>query len=294
MEHCMVKTGACSLVIGKGHYKNYFMEKKGKLMKITKTTHHHNEFKNLNIVRTIDNYEKYFSIPDEASILINPSEPFYEYAKKLSDNASFFYGSMECLYMDYGGNKDMIDSLNDITRFHDLSFWSSYNKILKFTKHILLGLSFLHEHKMCHLDIKPENIVLNTRTRKFKIIDFGFSSIEPFQDYISNTRGTPSYFPQYIPTEKVTPWLPKVEANDMIHPVPILTNPKLVYKIDSYCFGRVLFFLKYLYDDNRVYEFFNYEKKKGLKISSIISDLTENDVHQRITIHQCLNKYFSK
>lgn len=294
MEHCLIKSGACSLILGRNHYKKYFRDKKGKLLKVTKTSEQHDETKNLSIVRLIDDYSKYYSIPDELTFLINPKEPFYEHAKKLSGNANFFYGTIECLYIDYGGDKDLLDCLNNIMKFRDLSFWNSYKKILKFTKHILLGLNFLHQKKICHLDIKPENIVINTHTSKFKIIDFGFSSIEPFVDYIRDIRGTPSYFPKYFPSEKITPWLPKIEANDVIEPIPMFNNPKLIYKIDSYCFGRVLFFLKYMYDNNKFYECFNYEKKKGKKLNAIINDLNENDVYQRLTVDQCLNKYFSK
>ena len=34
------------------------------------------------------------------------------------------------------------------------------------------GLNFLHINS-CHLDIKPENIMINLRDNSFKIIDFG-------------------------------------------------------------------------------------------------------------------------
>jgi hypothetical protein len=34
------------------------------------------------------------------------------------------------------------------------------------------------------------------------------------------------------------------------------------------------------------------KKKKGKKIDMIIRDLTENDVYKRITITDCIHKYF--
>ena len=54
----------------------------------------------------------------------------------------------------------------------------------------MTGLKFLHEKKLSHLDIKPENIMVNSRKFKFKIIDFGFCSQEPFQDFVTEVRGT--------------------------------------------------------------------------------------------------------
>ena len=81
-------------------------------------------------------------------------------------------------------------------------FWRSYKDIDVFTKTMLESINYLHQKKICHLDIKPENIMINTRTRHFKIIDFGFTDVEPFNNYTSDFRGTPGYFPKYFPNEK--------------------------------------------------------------------------------------------
>ena len=67
---------------------------------------------------------------------------------------------------------------------------------------------------------------------------------------------------------------------------------KLVYKIDSYCLGRVIHYLKYMYSDNVLYTCFNREKREGEKLDKIINSLLENDPYKRITINQCLEKYF--
>ena len=119
--------------------------------------------------------------------------------------------------------------------------------------------------------------------------------MEPFDDFVINIRGTPGYMPKCFPEEKVTKYLPKVEANDFIYQndkMPILINRKLVYKIDSYCFGRVLYSLKNVYRDFKVYGCRNTEKKREKKLDKIISSLIENDIYKRKTVQQCLDLYF--
>ena len=157
------------------------------------------------------------------------------------------------------------------------------------------GLSFLHKKKICHLDIKPENIMVNTTTNEFRLIDFGFSSMEPFEDYVHKIRGTPGYFPKCFNIEEVSPWLPKIKAIDTYSvngEIPFRKDRKLVYKIDSYCFGRTLYYLKYIYKEKVKYSCYNWEKKEGKNIDKILSSLLENDPVKRLTIEDCLTKYF--
>ena len=296
MDNNLVKTGSCSIVLGHNHYMTYKPIKPFKLLKITKVDRNNDEFKTLSTIRTIENYSQYFSIPDEVTYLLQPSNQFYDYIKTLVpiEESAFMNGTLHCCYMDYAGNKELLETINDIEAKYDFTIWKSYKTILNFSKHILEGLGFLHEKKMCHLDIKPENIIVNTYKKTYKIIDFGFSSIEPFDDFVKHTRGTPGYFPKYFNTETPTPWLPKVAANDMIYDNNILfhIDRLLVYKIDSYCLGRVLYMLRYIYNDNRVYVCFNAEKKNKKKLTEIINSLVENNANKRMTINQCLKEFF--
>ena len=295
MDYNLLKTGSSSIVLGRLYYSKYFQPKERKLLKITKTSDIHNEFKFLKLVRRIDNYDKYYSIPDELTFLLKPEEDFYKYCQKLIKTESIFYGNVKCVYMDYAGSKDMLDTLNELIQYDNYTFWCSYRRILKFTKHIMRGLKFLHNKEICHLDIKPENIIIDKYRQTFKIIDFGFSSMEPFDDYIEYTKGTPGYFPKDVLEEKPTEWLPKVIANDFIitnGKFPLMLDRKQVYKIDSYSFGRVLYFLKHAYDRGKTYECHNFEKTKGKKIDKIIDDLIYSNVYERLTVSQCLHKYF--
>ena len=298
MKYNLVKTGACSIILGPGHYGKYIDEKANKLFKVTKIVPRHNEFKNLGKIREIENYENYYSIPDEEMFVIKPDDDFYNELRRLTqyDNMTIFHGNLSGFYINFAGNYELHDTIADMETRYDFSFWKSYKKILNFTEFMLNALDYLHQKKICHLDIKPENIMVDRIKNKFKIIDFGFSSLEPFDDYISDTKGTPGYFPKFIEGDTITPWLPKIHANDMVQDenghIPMYNNRQLVYKVDSYCLGRVLYSLKYIYDVNKTYMCFNLEKKYGILLDKIIKCLIENDVNKRYTVAECLETFF--
>ena len=228
--------------------------------------------------------------------MLKKTDRFYETLKEFVKDPSFFQynGFLQCFFIDYAGNKELLDTINDLYFKNDFSFWTSYKKILKFSKHILKGLSFLHNKTICHLDIKPENIIINTYNNTYKIIDFGFSSMEPFENYVRDIQGTPGYFPKHFEFDKIEPWAPKINANDTIlvnGEIPFVTDRKLVYKIDSFCLGRTLYYLKYIYKECKTYECFNCEKRNEKKLDRIIQALLEKDIHTRVTAKQCLEKY---
>ena len=299
MSNYLLKTGASSIILGKGHYGNYLPVKKGKLLKIFCDKDTNFEIQNSTKIRSIENYHKYFIIPDEFGHLLIKTDTFYHKVRELliekNLETDILNNILYCSYVDYGGDKDLHDILNEMSLNSNISYWKSYDRILKFIKHIMLGLKYLHQNKIAHLDIKPENIMINTNLNQYRIIDFGYSSEEPFDYFIKNVRGTPGYFPINCPDEETTEWLPQIKANDLKivdGVIPFVKDYKLIYKIDSFCLGRVLYFLKYTYDLYRVYKYRNSEKSKGIKIDRLVSDLLNEDVFKRITISDCFIKYF--
>jgi len=64
-------------------------------------------------------------------------------------------------------------------------------EIRKFTLQMLQGLVYLHKKKIMHLDLKPQNILLDVNTQ-VKIADFGTSAIfyQDGMDQILSHRGT--------------------------------------------------------------------------------------------------------
>jgi serine/threonine protein kinase len=59
-----------------------------------------------------------------------------------------------------------------------------------------MSLGRLHQYKVMHMDITPENIMFSRRLNKPVFIDFGFSNIIPqmcgFKTY-TEFKGTPQY-----------------------------------------------------------------------------------------------------
>ncbi len=291
----ILKTGACSIIIGKNYYQGFFSEKVNKLIKVTKILGNHNELKHLKAIKQIKDYQNFFTIPDDGISVILPNSNFYQYLKQITQNEDIqiFDESLFVFYIDFAGEFDVLDSINSMNTLGYSRLWNSSKIIIKFSKHIMEGLNYLHHNKICHLDIKSENIMINLKDNSFKIIDFGFSSIEPFNDYIFEVKGTPTYFPKYYPNLE-QPGLPKIEANDMILVnglLPMMTNRKLVYKIDSYCLGRVINLVNYHYLDNSDIDCYCYsaENKNQKKIRKIIKLLLENDCNIRLTPGEILD-----
>lgn len=285
MDNNLFKYGATSIVLGKNHYEGYFGYKPGKILKISNVIPNHNEFKNLNKVRTIKEHGKYFIVPDKGMIKILEDSDFCNHLKKLSKglDINIFGDNMFCSYVTYGGSIDIMDSVMNYNSY----VWKSSKSLLKFSTHILEGLKFLHEKQVAHLDIKPENIVVDLSTLTFRIIDFGFSSSYPFDDFVKDIRGTPSYFPREFGTDD---FLPKIKANDTTIRInglpPLEYDRNYVYKIDTFCFGRVLLlvYMNYKINSKRIFEY-----KNKRKVKKLLKYLLENDVRSRLLPTQILS-----
>ena len=295
-----IKTGGSSIVIGESFYGRFITPKKNKLVKLSRVDTYQNEFNNIEIIKNIKNYKDYYSLPDNILGKIDETNEFYIYMKKFVEKEyrDIFSGSLSYFYIDIAGDKELLDTIYDMMYRNDFTYWKSYSVILDFTKQILYGISFLHENKICHLDIKPENIMLDTQTKKFRLIDFGFSSKEPFTDFINNPKGTPGYFPKNLRGDRITEWHPMIYANDMYITdgrTPIHKNNKLVYKIDSFLFGRTLYFLIYVFKTRKLgwFKYFKCFKKdvNGEKLQQIISELLDNNIHTRITAGECITRF---
>ena len=294
-ESTLMKYGSSSIVLGKDHYSGHFPEKPNKLLKITKQFDSHDEMLYESVIRSITECDKYYAIPESEVKELPPTSAFYRYLKNIFEKKQLhiFTTTLSCFYVDYAGSMDMIDSIEKMLVERDKTVWKSHGSILEFANHIIKGVGYLHEKKICHLDIKAENIMIDIRDKDtivFRIIDFGFSSKEPFTEYINNTRGTPGYFPKYF-EGFVEPGLPPIYANDLEPEkktglIPIKTNPKLVYKIDTYCLGRTLQYLLYHYNNTfhggSCYQLLFMKKNKSLTaLNKMIASYTTNDVHSR-------------
>ena len=83
MEYNLIKVGGCSMVLGEGHFINYLPTRKNKLLKVTKVLNNHNEFTHLEKIRSIENYENYYAIPDKDIYMLAPDMKFYQHLNNL-------------------------------------------------------------------------------------------------------------------------------------------------------------------------------------------------------------------
>ena len=205
---------------------------------------------------------------------------------------NIFRGDLYCYYINYAGRRDLFDIINSIYYNNDFSIFKNYKSIFKFTIQILCGLKFLHEKDIAHLDIKPENIMYNEYDGKYRIIDFGFSSRYPFDDYIRCVKGTPGYMPKHFENYPISDILPRIYANDFHNTPPLIINRLFVYKIDSYCFGRTLQSLFMTFENNYSAScFLNCEKKHIRTLKEILELLLIDDVYMRPYIKDILHEF---
>ena len=132
---------------------------------------------------------------------------FYEYKAKFAREAKnlsklkhpnivnvmeFFEANNTCYYvMEYLSGGDLDSLIEHRGRLSEAD-------TLKYTRQIAVALSFMHENKMLHLDLKPKNVMLNADGNAI-LIDFGLSkqydkSGEP-ESSTTVGRGTPGYAP---------------------------------------------------------------------------------------------------
>uniref|UniRef100_A0A6I8P746 Serine/threonine kinase 17a n=2 Tax=Ornithorhynchus anatinus TaxID=9258 RepID=A0A6I8P746_ORNAN len=67
--------------------------------------------------------------------------------------------------------------------------------VQRLMRQILEGVSFLHSHDVVHLDLKPQNILLTSKSPwgDIKIVDFGLSRIMKGSEELREIMGTPEY-----------------------------------------------------------------------------------------------------
>lgn len=92
----------------------------------------------------------------------------------------------------------LTEFLDGYDELYKLSFEDKRKLDMKIYIDMIEGLKILHDRlKVCHMDIKPENILVNLRTKKIKYIDFGLACIEG--KIPCKPGGTPAYLcPEYL------------------------------------------------------------------------------------------------
>ena len=163
-----------------------------------------------------------------------------------------------------------------------------------FANEILKGLLFCHRNKVAHMDLKPQNVVIDDYLHA-KLIDFSISvnyNDKNLRDKIKlSFKGTKFYMPLEIINSKT------IEYRD-------------INKVDAYALGVMLYNLAFgtypydvNYEDN--YDQIN-EKIKNNKLEiknensyskhfiNFIEKLLKKDINERMSIYEALNHYWIK
>jgi serum/glucocorticoid-regulated kinase 2 len=119
------------------------------------------------------------SVMNEKIFLAKLTHPFL-----VNMNCSFQDREHLYLIMDYLDGGDLRYHIGNRRYFNE-------RETKFFIANILIGLQFLHKHKVIHRDIKPENLVLDSQGY-LRITDLGISrELKP--ENSCDTSGTPGY-----------------------------------------------------------------------------------------------------
>ena len=163
-----------------------------------------------------------------------------------------------------------------------------------FANEILKGLLFCHRNKVAHMDLKPQNIVIDEYLHA-KLIDFSISlnyGDKNMNDKIKlSFKGTKFYMPLEIINSKT------IEVKNL-------------NKVDSYALGVILFNLAfgyYPYDIKHEDDYDTIEEKirnNKLEIKNennlsshfidFIEKLLKKDINERMSIYEAMNHYWIK
>jgi len=140
------------------------------------------ETKELVAIKLIEITERKYVFPVDNEVEILKNIPKHE--NIVGFITSFRTDEHIALVLEYVPNsQDLFDFINDNPRLkvkEALGICAQLNRVI----------NHLHQHNICHGDIKPENILIEKDTNKIKLLDFEFASCKK---YSSNVSGSPHY-----------------------------------------------------------------------------------------------------
>ena len=200
--------------------------------------------------------------------------------KSFKDNMQDF----DCIIMEYS----KFGNLRQFQRNFIKSYYMSESTLCYFSYLILKGLKYCHMSKIAHLDIKPQNIIIDD-TLNLKLIDFSISI--DYRDIDKKIklpyRGTKYYMAPEIINSEV------IDVNDL-------------EKVDLFSLGVMLYnfaFCSYPYEsteesnDEQIEEKMNiFVDENKLQYSkyfiNFLKKLLEKDIKKRINIRQAMEDYW--
>ncbi|KAF0925614.1 hypothetical protein E2562_017198 [Oryza meyeriana var. granulata] len=91
------------------------------------------------------------------------------------------------IVMEYAAGGELFDRIVDLERF-------SEDEARYFFQQLICGVSYCHHMKICHRDLKLENVLLHgSKAPRLKICDFGYSKSSVLHSRPKSAVGTPAY-----------------------------------------------------------------------------------------------------
>ena len=164
-----------------------------------------------------------------------------------------------------------------------------------FSSQILNGLAYMHRFKIAHMDIKPQNIVIDEYLNA-KLIDFSISinyqGKQPNEELKLPFKGTIFYMPLEVLDEQ------KIKYKDL-NKVDAFALGVLLYNLAFGCFPFDL-----TYEDSKDYKKISQKMKNELKIDNannlsscfidFVTKLLEKDINKRMSIYEALQHPWNK
>ncbi len=144
--------------------------------KIMKTKYAEKELSEFLIIHRVDPSEKYHlgePIICEPDYKNDSTIKEVEKCKQLADFSDKTKDDFSLLLLKYGGPDIKGFCKKNINKYLSTNKDKKINNILLEIHHLLKGLKVFRENDIIHYDIKPQNILINSRTGKMVYIDFG-------------------------------------------------------------------------------------------------------------------------
>ena len=194
----------------------------------------------------------------------------------------------DCIIMEYS----KFGNLRQFQKNFLKTKYMSESILCYFSYLILNGLKYCHMSKIAHLDIKPQNIIVDN-TLNLKLIDFSISiNYRNIKNKIRlPSQGTKYYMPPEIINEEI------IEVNDL-------------EKIDLFSLGVMLFHFAFHFypyefkedkkeEDKKIDEKINYfmssnKYKYSNYFLNFLKKLLEKDIKKRMNIRKAMEDYWIK
>ena len=146
------------------------------------------------VVKQISKAKFYHIDPKERDGILKNMSNEIKLQKTLNhDNICILYDTYEDrnyihLVMDFLEGGELFDRICEEDGFSEA-------KAAKIARQILDAISFMHRQNICHLDLKPDNILFETEDENsnIKVIDFGMAQVVPRLKKLKQVVGTPYY-----------------------------------------------------------------------------------------------------